>query len=609
MRRPALCCAVAFALLDGASGGGRRALQQAGACGPQLAATQLRHTAATPSRQVFTDSADECCGLAAAEWQAWTWCRTDPKSQGRCALLTLSLSPAEAVALGQARRQSPNPACTSGFLHAKGAPSPAPAAAPAPPAQGGAECADLSPSCQRDVAAERIDCFDAAQYARCQASCVRRFGQPGIGSSRGRCRPPSSGWSYSHDAPSAAPPPPPNDEHIAAAQMYGPPPAPPKCDGDEDADCSRVIAVGVTCDTPLTELDPANLPNVTLAEACFLSCGRCRELAQRGSNRCRDVLHNCAAIFAMPGWPSPCLADASALHSALPSGTTLATLCPTFCDARCGDDSCADGANGVCDYRPQGGSINASCAGGTDRTDCAHSPCPHEDNGRCDAGSGACALGTDVADCGTCHASDADGRSIHRDVAGCVNTYDIIQGERGDGPAESRCEALVAGGFTCAANFCPTCRNPSFCDRSCGYCADPCRDAIDRAGEAPESEPAPSDEPAGAAPSLPGTDTARDVLPRLLAMVVLCVLVCCASFLIVARARLRLRLQALGGDEDDPDILTVNATFSGFLGESLLVEPRAADGPDDGGLIVVSAECAGADEGLSPVLVVEGAEG
>ena len=93
-------------------------------------------------------------------------------------------------------------------------------------------------------------------------------------------------------------------------------------------------------------------------------------------------------------------------------------------------------------------------------------------------------------------------------------------------------------------------------------------------------------------------------------MVVLCVLVCCASFLIVARARLRLRLRlALGGDEDDPDILTVNATFSGFLGESLLVEPRAADGPDDGGLIVVSAECAGADEGLSPVLVVEGAEG
>ena len=133
MRRPALC-AVAFALLahDGASGGGRRALQHAGACGPQLAATQLRHTAATPSRQVFTDSADECCGLAAAEWQAWTWCRTDPKSQGRCALLTLSLSPSEAVALGQARRQSPNPACTSGFLHAKGAPSPAPAAAPAP---------------------------------------------------------------------------------------------------------------------------------------------------------------------------------------------------------------------------------------------------------------------------------------------------------------------------------------------------------------------------------------------------------------------------------------------------------------------------------------------
>ena len=101
-------------------------------------------------------------------------------------------------------------------------------------------------------------------------------------------------------------------------------------------------------------------------------------------------------------------------------------------------------------------------------------------------------------------------------------------------------------------------------------------------------------------------------------MVVLCVLVCCASFLIVARAlRLRLRL-ALGGDE--PDILTVNATFSGFLGESLLVEPRAADDPDeagprsaaefgDGGLIVVSAECAGADEGLSPVLVAEGAEG
>ena len=110
-------------------------------------------------------------------------------------------------------------------------------------------------------------------------------------------------------------------------------------------------------------------------------------------------------------------------------------------------------------------------------------------------------------------------------------------------------------------------------------------------------------------------------------MVVLCVLVCCASFLIVARARLRLRLQALGGDEDDPDILTVNATFSGFLGESLLVERGAADGPDDAGprsaaefgdglLTVVSAECAGANEAalsgtvtvVEPVLVLEGVE-
>ena len=109
-------------------------------------------------------------------------------------------------------------------------------------------------------------------------------------------------------------------------------------------------------------------------------------------------------------------------------------------------------------------------------------------------------------------------------------------------------------------------------------------------------------------------------------MAVLCVLVCCASFLIVARARLRLRLQALGGDED-PDILTVNATFSGFLGESLLVERGAADGPDEAGpriaaefgdglLTVVSAECAGANEAalsgtvtvVEPVLVLEGVE-
>jgi hypothetical protein len=229
-----------------------------------------------------------------------------------------------------------------------------------------------------------------------------------------------------------------------------PPPQPPnKCSGVEDPDCPGVVAAGVSCETLLTALDPANPVDLTLADACFLSCGRCAEhalAANEGS--CHDVLGNCADIFARPGWPTPCIADASALHPSIPPGTLLGTLCPTFCQFECGDDSCAYALDGECDYRANGNAgADPLCVGGTDASDCAHVPCEHEADGYCDTVHSvvpatrehpemvrppACAIGTDLEDCGLCAVDNGIGRSIARDVAACVNTYDIQENRRDD---------------------------------------------------------------------------------------------------------------------------------------------------------------------------------
>jgi hypothetical protein len=39
---------------------------------------------------------------------------------------------------------------------------------------------------------------------------------------------------------------------------------------------------------------------------------------------------------------------------------------------------------------------------------------------------------------------------------------------------QSLCEALLQLDWSCARNFCPECLNAGFCDRTCGYCEDPC---------------------------------------------------------------------------------------------------------------------------------------
>ncbi len=217
-----------------------------------------------------------------------------------------------------------------------------------------------------------------------------------------------------------------------------------------------MVAAGVSCDTLLTALDSNNPADLTVADACFLSCGRCAAhalAANEGS--CHNLLHNCAEIFARPGWPAPCIADMSGFHEAIPPGTPLGTFCPTFCHFECGDDSCPYALNGECDYRaptsiavPHGGGavIPATplCEGGTDASDCAHVPCEHEADGYCDTvhtvapdhpemvRPPACAIGTDLEDCGLCAVDNGIGRSIARDVAGCVNTYDIQKNQRDD---------------------------------------------------------------------------------------------------------------------------------------------------------------------------------
>ena len=79
------------------------------------------------------------------------------------------------------------------------------------------------------------------------------------------------------------------------------------------------------------------------------------------------------------------------------------------------------------------------CTGGTDASDCAHVPCEHEADGFCDTvhtaqqrGAPTCAIGTDLDDCGLCAVDNVIGRSIARDVAACVNTYDIQENRRDD---------------------------------------------------------------------------------------------------------------------------------------------------------------------------------
>ena len=260
--------------------------------------------------------------------------------------------------------------------------------------------------------------------------------------------------------PTPPPPPPPSPPAPPPSPpaFFPPPPLPPgtaapppsKCSGNEDPDCPGVVAAGVSCETLLTALDPGNPEGLTLADACFLSCGRCAShtlAAAQGS--CHDVLDNCADIFARPGWPSPCIADASALHDSIPRGTLLGTLCPSFCRFDCGNDSCPYALNGRCDYRPDpdavahyGRSVDPEtplCTGGTDASDCAHVPCEHEADGFCDTvhtaqqrGAPTCAIGTDLDDCGLCAVDNGIGRSIARDVAACVNTYDIQENRRDD---------------------------------------------------------------------------------------------------------------------------------------------------------------------------------
>jgi len=234
-------------------------------------------------------------------------------------------------------------------------------------------------------------------------------------------------------------------------------------------------------------------------------------------------------------------------------------------------------------------------------------PCAHESDGYCDTvhtvvpatsthpemvRPPACAAGTDIDDCGLCAADGGVARSIARDVAGCVNAFDIQVNRRGDGPTQSHCDQLIAAHFDCEHNFCPTCANAGYCDRSCGYCEDPCSvDPQYSDGHTPgfdgdrpmmggaadngyaDAYASEDNEASQAAASQEGSgESAVDVLLVTLASFASFFCACTVVFAMLTRQRVNARLgvaatgRGLRGARpgQDEDVMTVNATFTGF---------------------------------------------
>lgn len=116
---------------------------------------------------------------------------------------------------------------------------------------------------------------------------------------------------------------------------------------------------------------------------------------------------------------------------------------------------------------------------------------------------------------------------------------------------------MIASHHTCSLNFCPECENAGFCDRSCGYCTDPC------VGRGPSVQ--------GVSPT-PATTSPHP--PNLVLLSFACFIsffcACTVVFIALTKRRVHARLgiatnraggRSSGGDDD---VITVDATFTGF---------------------------------------------
>ena len=144
---------------------------------------------------------------------------------------------------------------------------------------------------------------------------------------------------------------------------------------------------------------------------------------------------------------------------------------------------------------------------------------------------------------------------------------------------KSYCEILLQAGHSCSLNFCPDCANARFCDRTCGYCEDPCdgSNTLTHPGHV-------SDDPPATRPVTRGSSKNNIVLVSL-ACFTSFFCACSVVFAALTKRRVNARLgvtttrASRRANAHDEDVLTVNATFTGFQVE----EPSSATSSSEAG--------------------------
>lgn len=171
---------------------------------------------------------------------------------------------------------------------------------------------------------------------------------------------------------------------------------------------------------------------------------------------------------------------------------------------------------------------------------------------------------------------------------------------------QSLCEQLLQLEWSCERNFCPECLNAGFCDRSCGYCEDPCVESGDSAHRFQDVHPGfpenPAPEPAVRVDDSPQHDHGPNDVVLFLLCFTSFFCACSVVFAALTKRRVNARLGVetrrtgrRGGARDD-DVMTVNATFTGFQLEPQSSASVAGGGRDGLGTSLI-------DSGASPVVV------
>lgn len=197
------------------------------------------------------------------------------------------------------------------------------------------------------------------------------------------------------------------------------------------------------------------------------------------------------------------------------------------------------------------------------------------------------------------------------DLGACVSLRVYLSGLVCE---QSLCEQLLQLDWSCHRNFCPDCLNAGFCDRTCGYCEDPCVESGDSAHHFQDVHPGISESPAppttwGDGSPQPDPDPPGGrVLLVFLACFTSFFCACSVVFAALTKRRVNARLGVAttrtgrrGGARDD-DVMTVNATFTGFQVEPHSSSAVAGASGDHDGLgtslidsaalpVVVTGEC------------------